>query len=117
MLPCQFRLVRILVQGQVGCLRVRTWLEPTANTNQIPYSHVRCQRIATWLSNLALDIHRGRLDWVRILVNQQAVARLQDDVLDRISPQGLAQADAEDLELAVRQVAEYLRIHRLCVLG
>ena len=116
MLACQFRLVRILVLGQVGCLRVRTWFEATANANQIPHAHVGCQRIAAWFSDLALDIHCGRLDGVRILVNQQAVARLQDDVLDRVSPQGVAQADAEDFEFAVRQVAEYLRIHRLCVL-
>src|ERR1700675_3541218 len=115
MLSRQFILVGPLILDQVGCLRVRARLEASANSNQIRYMHVRRQRIAAGFPDLALDVHRGWLDGVWILVNQQAIARLQDDVLDGISLERLVQADAEDFELAVRQVTEDLRIRRLRV--
>ena len=70
---------------QVGALRVGAALESPGLRDQVRYAQVAGQRIAPGTRQLPLDQNGGRVDAQRVPLNQDAVARLEQHVVERVA--------------------------------
>src|SRR5260370_16371151 len=96
-------LVSPFVMGQVGRLRVGTRLQSTADVDEISDRHIGGKRVAARLSDVSLYIDTRRFDRDRISVDQQPVARLQQNVGRRIPLNTQTQPSPENLPFPFAQ--------------
>src|SRR6266446_7038085 len=115
MLSGQNLLVSPFVMGQVGRLRVGARLQSTADVDEISDRHIGGKRVAARLSDVSLYIDTRRFDRDRISVDQQPVARLQQNVGRGIALKSQTQADAENLAFAIGKISEDLSVFCFCV--
>ena len=113
--PPSFFWLDPLVLRQIGNFCVRAGLEASSDFYQVGHAHIRRQWIAARLAYFTLNVNSRLLDSVRVSVDQEPVARLKNNIFNRIASESLAQADAEYFEFSVGQVTEYLRISCLRV--
>src|ERR1700740_3122912 len=114
MLSGQNLLVSPFIMGEVGCLRVGTRLQSTADVDKIRDSHIGGKRVAARLSDVSLHVDTRRFDRVRVSVDQQPVARLQQNVGRWIAFKSQTQADAENFAFAVGKISEDLSVFCFC---
>src|SRR2546425_12234908 len=87
--------------------QVRTcWIgaahQSPGGTHQIRYPHIGHQRIAARPRHFSLYVHAWWIEALRLAVHQDAVARLDQNVVQWIAGQRLAQRDAENFRGTVR---------------
>src|SRR3974390_138022 len=97
------------IAGQVGRCGVSAWFQPCSSMNKILRLHIAGEGISTWFRDLARDFHRRSSYSRSIAMNQQAIARVQQNIVSFISLESLAEIDAEDSGCAVEFDSEQLR--------
>src|SRR5215471_16467785 len=103
--------------GEESILRVGTGLETARGTNKILDTHIGGKRVTAGLSDITFDIDRGWLDGGRVAVNDDAIARLKENVGGRRAGDRVIELHTEDGHCAVFSSAEKLRGIQSCVWG
>jgi len=103
------------IARQIGLLGVRTTLEATGEPNQIGSTHLVPKRIFARTAYFARNRNHRRIGLSQVLVNKDAVFRRQQNVIFRIAGEGLAQINAEYLQLPIIGFAEHLHVIQLCL--
>src|SRR5579859_1372598 len=70
---------------KIRAIRIGASLQTAGYMDQIFDMHVGSERIPAGLGDLAVDVDRRRIDTRGVTVNQQAVPRLNQDVVRRIA--------------------------------
>src|SRR5215467_8012564 len=97
------------IAGEIGFRGVSAASEATSNANQILGAHVLGVGIAARLGNFTGDIDKRGLNARFTGVDEQAVARLQQNVIGRIAAQSLPELDGENFGGSFGAKTKHLR--------
>ena len=94
---------------QVAIREVGAAFRAARRAQQIRDSHILAERIAARIGHFAPDVHARRVHAILAAVHDDAVARLHQDILQRVGIEGGGKIHIQDFERAVRLSAEQLR--------
>src|SRR5260221_10575652 len=77
--------------------------------------HVSRKRIAAGMRDVSLHVDAARLDQLRLAVHEYAVARLEQQIVERVTVERVPQINAEYLGRSVRLNAKDLRRIQPCI--
>src|SRR5438270_10600957 len=89
------------VSGQVGKIGVGSPCEAPGQTNQLTRSHARTKRVFSRLGDFALDLHGRRIELSKITMNDQPIARPQQNVIGSVTLESAVQIDASNRNLSI----------------
>src|SRR6185312_89582 len=104
------RALHQFITCKVGCLSECATLEAARNPNQIGRGHALTEWIFSWSCYFSLNYHGCGINFAQIAMNKDAVFGRKQDIVFRITREGLLQIHADYFELAILSVTKYLRI-------
>src|SRR5262252_378961 len=96
------------IMGQIRLLRVRAALEPTRSVDEILNPHVAGKRKFSGPRDFTLDGDRWRIDLRKVAMDEEAVARENQNVFRRLTGHGAGQIHAKNAHASIGFRAEKL---------
>src|SRR5271166_3673395 len=100
--------IGIRIVREVDGLRVRAPQQSAGGADQFRDTHIDGQRITARARNVASYAHARWRNLFRLTMHQNPVARLDENIIQRIPGQGRTQVDAQDSRASVRLPPEKL---------